>query len=429
MAINADIYRNVVLPPSPLKTMQDLADARNAELLGRIRTEELSIRQQELRAAQKKAEQEAYDAQVKAGIEYHIGNNLNPDGTPNIEKTLPNIPPEYRLGAMTTLNKFSKDQADILNTRAEAGSRMEDIEKKHSEAVARLAVGADDLLKAGRPEDAASLIATAAISDQARGISTPEETTGVVGQLRQGVESQDPASLRRIIDQMLAANPQAAADARKAQREVTEKEQKIAGTEPIQPVQAAAITQAQQNAAETARHNRALEAAAAARLAQEKAAGTGAGGVKLSAGQETELAHMKDIEDFSGEALELGKKTGWAGTGGLWKGTVQQWFAKNLNVGSDQEVQLRNHINNIFGSIAKLRGGVAFSPAEWALIESYTPSINDSPLVLQWKLKGLQHVIRTGRKNLLSIAGGGGQVPTGDLTYNPDTDDLEEAEP
>jgi hypothetical protein len=75
-------------------------------------------------------------------------------------------------------------------------------------------------------------------------------------------------------------------------------------------------------------------------------------------------------------------------------------------VGSKQEETLRNNIGNIKSTIAKLRGGTALTEQELALIETYTPTIDDSPLQIESKLSSLGEFIKKKRESLLRVAGG-----------------------
>jgi hypothetical protein len=124
----------------------------------------------------------------------------------------------------------------------------------------------------------------------------------------------------------------------------------------------------------------------------------------LSASAKEDIATMATVQDLSKQALALGDKLQWSGVGGFGKGSVQQFFAKNMGTGSPESENLRNQIGNIEGTIAKLRGGTAFTPNEQRLLESYTPTINDSPLVIKSKLAQLDTFIESKRKNTLAAA-------------------------
>lgn len=123
---------------------------------------------------------------------------------------------------------------------------------------------------------------------------------------------------------------------------------------------------------------------------------------KLSAGQRDTVSTYLTLKDLANEAIALGERTGYAGTGGFYTGSVSQFLAKNFGWGSPEQEQLRNLIGNIKGTIAKARGGTSFTPNEEKLLESYTPTINDSEVVLRTKLEGLTSFID---KSIANIAG------------------------
>ncbi|HKQ06116.1 MAG TPA: hypothetical protein VJ464_13355 [Blastocatellia bacterium] len=128
--------------------------------------------------------------------------------------------------------------------------------------------------------------------------------------------------------------------------------------------------------------------------------------VKLSASQQEDLVTMSTVEDLANTVIQLGQSVNWGGVGGNFTGSVSQFFAKNFGTGTKQEEQLRNYIGNIQATIAKLRGGTSFTPNEEKLLQSYTPTINDSPLVIQSKIASLKTFIASKRQNTLSVAGG-----------------------
>lgn len=134
---------------------------------------------------------------------------------------------------------------------------------------------------------------------------------------------------------------------------------------------------------------------------------TGAkGAVKLPAAQIEDLATMDTASQLAQQALDLGQRTGFAGTGGLFTGSLKQYAAMTLGVGSKEAQDLRNLIGNIKGTIAKLRGGTSFTENEEALLNSYVPTINDSSLVISSKLQSLQSFISLKRNAVLNLAQG-----------------------
>src|SRR3990167_2336454 len=117
------------------------------------------------------------------------------------------------------------------------------------------------------------------------------------------------------------------------------------------------------------------------------------GNVNLTPAQKEDLTTLDTVSGLATQALSLGLKTGFSGTGGFYTGSLSQFLAKNLGTGSKEGQDLRNLIGNIKGTVAKLRGGTSFTTNEEKLLDSYVPTINDSALVIQSKLEGLQKFI------------------------------------
>jgi hypothetical protein len=79
-------------------------------------------------------------------------------------------------------------------------------------------------------------------------------------------------------------------------------------------------------------------------------------------------------------------------------------------------MSVRALIGNIKGTIAKLRGGTSFTPNEEKLLNTYTPSINDSPTVAINKLNLLKDFIAQKNKDILSMSQS--QGTTQNMTIN-----------
>lgn len=124
----------------------------------------------------------------------------------------------------------------------------------------------------------------------------------------------------------------------------------------------------------------------------------------LTAGQKDDLATMDTVISVANSVKALGEKTSWQGVGGLGAGTIAQFTAKNFGTGTADAQTLRSNIGNIQGTIAKLRGGTSFTPNEQALLETYVPTINDSPLVIKSKLDSLISFINTKKSNLVGTS-------------------------
>lgn len=106
------------------------------------------------------------------------------------------------------------------------------------------------------------------------------------------------------------------------------------------------------------------------------------------------MADMNTILKMVDDAEAYGEENKWGGVGGMLQGSGGSFFAKNFGIGSPKNEELRNKIGNIKGTIAKLRGGTAFTPNEQAMLESYTPTINDDPKVIKSKISGLRQFLK-----------------------------------
>lgn len=123
----------------------------------------------------------------------------------------------------------------------------------------------------------------------------------------------------------------------------------------------------------------------------------------MTAGVKDDIATMDTVISLGDEVLgKVDKITGnLPGVGGLGFGSIAQFLAKNVGVGSKEGQDVRNSIGNIQGTIAKLRGGTSFTPNEQALLETYVPTINDSSMVIQSKLGSLRNFINTKKDFLI----------------------------
>jgi len=135
------------------------------------------------------------------------------------------------------------------------------------------------------------------------------------------------------------------------------------------------------------------------------AAGGAEGGLKLTAGQQEDVATMLTVQDLGKEALNLGERIKWRGVGPI-AGRTGAAGAKWLGVGGEEPERLRNLLGNIQGTIAKLRGGASFTPSEQIMLDRYTPTTTDSVLQIKAKLSSLSDFITAKRENTLRVAGG-----------------------
>ncbi len=132
-------------------------------------------------------------------------------------------------------------------------------------------------------------------------------------------------------------------------------------------------------------------------------------GMPIPASLQEDKITMGVVTQMADEVLKLGEQLGWSGIGGLGVGSVSQWLAKNFGVGSVESQNLRNFIGNIQGTIAKLRGGTSFTPNEQKLLETYTPTINDSSIVIKSKVESLKQFVDM-KKQMIDQTYGGGQT-------------------
>jgi hypothetical protein len=140
------------------------------------------------------------------------------------------------------------------------------------------------------------------------------------------------------------------------------------------------------------------------RLAQDIASGA-AGGVKLTGAQQEDIATMLTVQELGDKATKLGNEIQWSGVGPI-QGRTGPLGARWLGTGTAKEEELRNLVGNIQGTIAKLRGGTAFSAQEQAMLDRYTPTVTDPELVIKTKLKTLKDFIIAKRENTLRVASG-----------------------
>jgi hypothetical protein len=133
---------------------------------------------------------------------------------------------------------------------------------------------------------------------------------------------------------------------------------------------------------------------------------SGLGSRAIPAAQKEDLITMGTLNDMSNQAEKLGNQIGWNGVGGMFAGSMSQFGARHLGTGTQSEQELRNLIGNITATLAKLRGGTSFTANEQALLEQYTPTINDGDKVIQAKLKSMRQFIQTKRDNTLKVIGG-----------------------
>ena len=103
-------------------------------------------------------------------------------------------------------------------------------------------------------------------------------------------------------------------------------------------------------------------------------------------------------------AINLSTKDSLAGVGPFGYGTAAG-FLTDVGFGTEEGQQNRDIIGNIQGTIAKLRGGTSFTPTEQRLLETYTPTINDSEMKIKQKLEDLANFINDKQLAMQQLSG------------------------
>ena len=124
---------------------------------------------------------------------------------------------------------------------------------------------------------------------------------------------------------------------------------------------------------------------------------------QVPASVKSDLIDMGTINKMAGEIKNLGESNNWSGVG-FGTGTLSQ-IASKLGYGSQESQNLRNFIGNLNGTIAKLRGGTSFTDSEKKLLETYTPTINDSPNMIKSKIDSLQKFLNFKTQSINEIYG------------------------
>lgn len=126
-------------------------------------------------------------------------------------------------------------------------------------------------------------------------------------------------------------------------------------------------------------------------------------GPKLSAGQQDDLAQMDTVAQQINQILDYNNDGKLEGVG-FGTGPMGGLLTKIFGSGSEEAKSVRALIGNIKGTIAKLRGGTSFTANEEKLLDSYVPTINESPASVINKLSLLNQFIVNKKRNLVSTA-------------------------
>lgn len=135
---------------------------------------------------------------------------------------------------------------------------------------------------------------------------------------------------------------------------------------------------------------------------------------KLSAGQQEEIATMSTVSKLIDDVLDYNSDGILEGIGAFGVGTLKESLSQ-IGLGGKEGQSVRALMGNIKGTVAKLRGGTSFTPNEEKLLNSYTPSINDNPIVAINKLRLLKDFIAEKNQSLVKTATERG-VPTQENT-------------
>lgn len=127
---------------------------------------------------------------------------------------------------------------------------------------------------------------------------------------------------------------------------------------------------------------------------------------ELSAAAQEKQRSLQVMSQTISQIEQIGSAIGWSGVGGLFQGSIQQFLATNFGSGSQQEQMLRSFIGNLQAAIALQRGGTSFTTNEQVLLEQYTPTINDSPQVIQSKLAALKTFFSSTQQAYSGTSGG-----------------------
>lgn len=130
---------------------------------------------------------------------------------------------------------------------------------------------------------------------------------------------------------------------------------------------------------------------------------TGLQNIKLSSGQEDDIAQMNTVSNLIETVLNYNKDGKLEGIGSFGRGSLKSIGAQ-LGFGGEEGKSVRATIGNIKATIAKLRGGTSFTPNEERLLETYTPAINDRPDVAINKLINLKQFIAQKNADIIKVA-------------------------
>ena len=123
----------------------------------------------------------------------------------------------------------------------------------------------------------------------------------------------------------------------------------------------------------------------------------------LTAAQKTDVADMKTL---LGQLDSIDEVSELKGAVGFFTGPIESAALKLFGKGSESDAEIRAIIGNVKAQLAKLRGGTSFTENEQKLLESYVPSINESPESIVAKVRALRTYVSSKLSQTYSTSGG-----------------------
>lgn len=188
MPIDASIYDQVKPPPSPLATLANIAQVREAQ------------QNQQVTALKLRQEQQAMQEQQLLDAAYQ--KHVRPDGTIDYAGMANDVAAAGHGHLAPTLlesgQKVQKAMADAVKAQGEANDAQRNF-------AGSLGAGMQDLIDKGAPVDYVANYAKAHIDAGGRaGLMSPQDQQGMI----QALSSGDPAAVPRLISAMRAASKQ-----------------------------------------------------------------------------------------------------------------------------------------------------------------------------------------------------------------------------
>lgn len=120
------------------------------------------------------------------------------------------------------------------------------------------------------------------------------------------------------------------------------------------------------------------------------------------AGQKDKILAYNSTLDLIDEIEGLGKKTGWKGLGPV-EGRLGSIGKEYLGIGSDDEEQLRNKLNQLKAQASFQEGGKQFTGTEKQMLDAFLAGVNQNPAAVQDRLKTFRE---SAQRSLTSMGAG-----------------------